>query len=130
MKSGTLFENSYKQIGFSKENSYYLMKHQKKNLQLFAIKLTQKIPDLRNAKDHYQSFMRKKNTKSVKQSKIIITQQLKTFENPNIGDIISVLIKHPKISHKLSKTIREPKNVFQVGFNSFLHCDSKKLKMF
>ena len=40
------------------------------------------MPDPCNAKEHYQSFIRKKNTKSVKQSKII-TQQPKTFENPN-----------------------------------------------
>ena len=38
----------------------------KKDLQLFAIKFTEKIPDLRNAKEHYHSLMRNKNTKSVK----------------------------------------------------------------
>ena len=38
-----IFENYYKQIGFSKENSYYSMKHpEKKNQQLFANKLTEK----------------------------------------------------------------------------------------
>ena len=48
-----IFENYYKQIGFSKENSYYSMKHQKQNLQLLANKLTEKIPDPRNnAKEH------------------------------------------------------------------------------
>ena len=63
-----IFENYYKRIGFSKENSYYSMKHQKKNeLQLFATELTEKIPDSWNAKEHYQSFIRKKNTKSRKQ---------------------------------------------------------------
>ena len=41
---------------------------------LFATKLTEKIPDPRNAKEQYQSFIREKNTKSIKQSKII-TQQ-------------------------------------------------------
>ena len=68
------FEDYCKRIGFSKENSYYSMKHQKKkDVQLFAIvcKLTQKIPDLCNAKEHYQSFIRKKNTKSGKQLKVI-----------------------------------------------------------
>ena len=49
-------------------------------------KLIEKIPDPRNAKEHYQSFISKKDTKSVKQSKII-TYQPKTFENPNIVDI-------------------------------------------
>ena len=55
------------------------MKHQKKNLQLFATKLIEKIPDSHNAKKHHQSFLREKNTKPVKQSKIII-QQPKTFD--------------------------------------------------
>ena len=53
------------------------MKHQKKkDLQLFATKLSEKISDPQNAKEHYPSFTRRKNTKSVKQSKII-TQQPK-----------------------------------------------------
>ena len=44
----------------------------KKDLLLLVNKLKEKIPDSRNAKEHYQSFIRKKkNTKSVKQSKII-----------------------------------------------------------
>ena len=41
-----IFENCYKQIGFARENSYDARKHQKKkDLQLFATKLTEKIPD-------------------------------------------------------------------------------------
>ena len=48
----------------------------------------QKKSDPRNAKEPYQSFIGKKNTKSVKQSKII-NQQPKTFENQNIVDIKS-----------------------------------------
>ena len=48
------------------------MKHlQRKDLLSLANKLIEKIPDPRNAKEHYQSFIRKKNTKSVKPSKII-----------------------------------------------------------
>ena len=39
----------------------------KKDLFLFATKLIEKIPDPRNAKEHYQSFIRRKNTKSVKE---------------------------------------------------------------
>ena len=38
----------------------------KKYLLLFAKKLIEKIPDPRNAKEHCQSFIRKKNKKSVK----------------------------------------------------------------
>ena len=54
------------------------MKQQKKKDLLQTIvckKLTEKkIPDCRDTKEHYQSFLRKKNTKLVKQSKMI-TQQ-------------------------------------------------------
>ena len=58
------FEKYYKRIGFSEENSYYSMKHLKKKLFL-ANKLIEKITDSRNAKEHYQSFIRKNPTKSV-----------------------------------------------------------------
>ena len=78
-----IFENYYKWIGFSKENSYYSIKDQKKGLQFFAIILTEKIPDPRNVKKHCQSFIKKKFTKSVKQSKII-TQQAKTSKNQTL----------------------------------------------
>ena len=54
----------------------------KKGLLLLTTKLTEKIPDPCNAKEHYQSFMRKKDTKLLKQSKVI-TQQPRTFENLN-----------------------------------------------
>ena len=43
----------------------------KKKLLLLANKLIEKIPDPRSAKEHYQSFIRKKIIKSVKQSEII-----------------------------------------------------------
>ena len=63
-----IFDNYYKQIGFSKESSYYSMKHFKRNdLLLFPNKLIEKVPDPRNAKEHYESFLKKKNRKSVKQ---------------------------------------------------------------
>ena len=87
-----------------------------------AKKLTEKIPDHRNAKEHYKSFKRKKNTKSGKNSKIN-TYQPKSFENPNIVDIKSVITEHPKTSQKLSKTIRQAK---KVGSNSSLYNDTKK----
>ena len=54
----------------------------KNDLLLLGNKLIEKIPD-----PHYQSFIRKKNTKSVKQSEIITYQLLITFEKPNIVDI-------------------------------------------
>ena len=57
-----IFENYYKRIGFSKGNSYYSMKRlKKKDLLLLANKLIEKISDPHNAKEHYQTFIRKKN---------------------------------------------------------------------
>ena len=119
-----IFGNYYKRIEFSKENSYYSMKHQKKKF-FFATKSIEKIPDRRNDKEHYQSFIRMKNTKSVKQLKII-TQQPKTCENPNIVDIKSVITEHPNTSHQLSKPIRQAE---KVGSNSSLYSDIKKVKI-
>ena len=57
-------------------------------------------------KENYQLFLREKIIKSVKKPKIV-TQQPKTFENPNIFDVKSVIIEHPKTSNKLLKTRRE-----------------------
>ena len=55
-----------------------------------------------------------KNTKLLKRSKII-SQQPRTFENPNIVDKKSFTIEHPKTSRKLSQTIKQSKRVSQVG---------------
>ena len=111
-------ENYYKRIGFYKESSYYSMKclKKKKDLLLLTNKLIEKVPDPHNNKEHYQSFIRKKNRKSVKQSDII-TYQPKTSENANIVDIKSIITEHPKMSHKLSKTMGK---VEKVGSNSSL----------
>ena len=57
-----------------------------KKILLLANKLMAKILDPCNAKWHYQSFIRKKNRKSVKQSEITAYQP-KPFENPNINYI-------------------------------------------
>ena len=66
------------------------MKHQtKNNLHLFETNLTKKkIRNSSNAKEYYQSYLKRKNTKPVKPSRII-TQQLKAAENPNILNIKS-----------------------------------------
>ena len=40
-----------------------------------ATKLMEKIPDPHNAKEYYQSFIRKKNTKPLKRLKVITCQQ-------------------------------------------------------
>ena len=62
-----IFENYYKRIGFSKGNSYYSMKRlKKKDLLLLANKLIEKISDPHNAKEHYQTFIRKKIGKTIK----------------------------------------------------------------
>ena len=93
----------------------------KKDLLLLETKLIEKIPDPSDAEEQYQSFVRKKNTESAKQSEVI-TYQPKSFENPSIVDVKSVIIEHPKTSHKFSKT----EKVSQVGSNSSLHSDTKK----
>ena len=84
-------------------------------------KLIEKIPDPPNAKKYSQSIIRK-ITKSVKQTEVI-TYHAKTFENSNIVDIKSVITEHPKISHKLSKTIRQGE---KVGSNRSKYSDKKK----
>ena len=47
------------------------LKEEKKRI-VVATKLTEKTPDPFNNKEQYQSFIRKRNTKSVKQSKIML----------------------------------------------------------
>ena len=99
-----IFKSYYKRIAFSKQNNYYSMKHYKNDLQLLAIKPTEKPPDPRNAKEHYQLFITKKNTKSVWESKLF-TRQPKAFENSNIIDIKSCIIEHPKaLKNRLCQT--------------------------
>ena len=94
----------------------------KKDLLFLASKLIEQMPDPHNGIQHYQSFIRKKITKSVKQSEII-TSQPNTFENTNIVDMKSVITEHPKTSHKLSKAEK-------LVSNSSLYSDTKKVKIF
>ena len=84
-----------------------------------ASKLLEKVPAPLNAKEHYESFLRKKNRKSVKQSQTI-TYQPTTFVTV---DIKSAITEHPKTSHNLSKTIRQAE---KVSSNSSLYCDTKE----
>ena len=101
------------------------MKHlTKKYLLSLANKLIRNIPDPRDAKEHYQSFIIQKNRKSIKKSKII-TYQSKTFQNPKIVDIKSVITEYPTTSHKLSKTIRQDE---KEGSNGYLCGGTKKKK--
>ena len=121
-----IFENYHKRNGFPKKISHNSMKYMtKKYLLSLANILIRNIPNPCNAKEHYQSFTIKKNRKSVKQSEII-TYQPKTFQNPNIVDIKSVITEHPKTSHKLSRTIRQAE---KVGSNSSLCSDTKNVKI-
>ena len=116
-----IYENFYKRIGFCKEISYYSMKRLKrKDLLLLANKLLEKVPDPYNAKEHYESFLRKKSGKLVKQSEIITYQQ-KTFDTV---DIKSDITEHPKTLHKLCKTIKKGE---KVASNSSLYSDTKKI---
>ena len=97
------------------------MKHlTKKDLLSLANKLIRNIPDPRNATEHYQSLLINKNRKSLKQSQVI-SNQPKTFQNPNITDTKSVITEHPKTSNKLSKAIRQAE---KVGSDSSLYSDT------
>ena len=60
--------------------------HEKNDLLLLAKKLIEKIPYPRNAKEQYQSSVRKKNRKSE-----IITYQPKTLEDPSTFSIKSIV---------------------------------------
>ena len=72
MKSDSLFLKAIiNELNFLKKSVITWNIRRKKVLQAFATKLTEKIPFPRNSKEHYQSLIRKKNTKSVKQLKII-----------------------------------------------------------
>ena len=79
-------------------------------------KLLGKVPGPCNPKEHYLSFRRKKNTKSLTQSKIITYHYIK-----------SIITEHPKTSLKLPKSIRQCK---KVGSHSPLYCDTKKWNFF
>ena len=76
--SDFICEKYYKLIELVKERRYYSMKRLKKKDLLFLKILIEKILDPCNGKEHYQSFIRKENTKSIKQLKII-TYQPKPF---------------------------------------------------
>ena len=78
-----------------------------KNLILEIVKnIFKNVTHFHKIKSIRQSFLRKKNRKSVKQSEINADQP-NIFEHPNIVDIKPVITGHPKTSHKLSKTIRK-----------------------
>ena len=117
---GIFYENYYKRIGFSKEESYCPLKSLKKErLFSFANKLIKYVADFRNAKEHYESFLRKKKRRSVKQSEVI-KYQPKIFDTV---DIRSDITEHRKISRKLSKVIWQAE---KVSSNNSFYSDTKK----
>ena len=123
MKSKTLsLKTIINELDFLKNQLEFSEKLDYKDLLLLANKLTKNIPDPRNAKEHFQSLIIKKNRKSVKQSEIT-TYKPKTLQILSIVDIKSVITEHPKTSHKLSKTIRKSE---KVDSNSSLYSDTKK----
>ena len=68
MKSKTLFMRTIiNKLDFLKEAVVIQWNALKKGLLLLANKLIEKIPDPGNAKEQYQSFIRKRNRKSTKQ---------------------------------------------------------------
>ena len=61
-----IFGNYDKPIGSTKEKSYYSMERLKKRIAVSCKQINKKMADCRNAKEHNQSFIRKKNRKLVK----------------------------------------------------------------
>ena len=60
-------KDCYSWMEVARDYSYYSIKHQKeKDLQLTAIKLTEKIPEPSNTKEYYNSYLNRKYTKLVK----------------------------------------------------------------
>ena len=68
---------------------------EQKRFTIFCNQINKNMPDPTNPKEYYQSYLKRKDAKVLKRSKTI-TQQPKTLEIPNIVDIKSVLIEHPK----------------------------------
>ena len=82
---------------------------EKEDLLLFANKVIEKLSDSRHAEKHYQSFIRKKNTKLVKESQIT-TCQPKAFENQTLliqnqllQNILKLHINYPRLKDKLKR---------------------------
>ena len=82
------------------------------------------MPDPCDVKEHYQSFIIKKNTESVKQWNVIV-YQTNAFQNPNVVEIKYVIAEHSEFSHKLSKNIRQ---AVKEDLNISLYSDTKKMK--
>ena len=80
------------------------------------------------------SYLKKTNTKLIKESKIFCKQP-NTVVNPNIVDIKSVVIEHLETSHNLFKAIRRVEKVSKVSGTSKtsdgpLSSETKQVKNF
>ena len=96
-----IFKNYYKRIGFTKRDSYHLLKkaQKKKDLVLFATNLTKKIPDHTKAKEHYELFLKNKGEK--------IHEVPKSMKKTNNGGIKYVTVRHYKTASNLLKPIKQ-----------------------
>ena len=75
MNSDTLsLKNITNELGLLKKDVIVQRNAWKKDLLLLANNLNEKLLDSCNAKEHCESFIRKKTTKSVKQSELITYQ--------------------------------------------------------
>ena len=95
-----IFENCYKQIGFTNKDSNYSLKKAKKksfgNTFYFF-----KIPDPKKAKEYHELILKNKDKKIGKLSKTLV--------KPTNGDIKSVTAEYPKSYSKLPKPIKQSK---------------------
>ena len=120
-----MFENYYKRIGFSEENNYLFNEKFEGKRFIVACKQVNRKYTWSSQCQRALSIIYKKEKH--KTSKTIKNNQGKTFENPNIVDIKSTITEHPKTWHKLSKIIIQAE---KVSSNSFLYCNTKKVKLF
>ena len=90
------YEKYYSQIGFTKENSHYSLKYQKKRFTIILNQTNWKIPDPSKTKRILWILLKqKKNRKIIKQSQII-SQQPQIIENPKTVDTKSVFHRKSK----------------------------------
>ena len=59
----SVFENYYKRIAFVNKSSYDSLKCSRKKMLLPATKLKEKIANPSNAKEYYNSYLKRKNKK-------------------------------------------------------------------
>ena len=104
-----------------------MIKVQKKRFTVSQNQIDWKISDTTNIKECYQSYLKKKNDKTIKKN----CSKTKNYRKFKIVHIKIATIEHPKTSQKLSKTIKETKKPSHVGSgkNSHSHLYSEKRGM-